>query len=79
MQVLARWDEMSKNMALGYWYPRAWIQVGLGDKATALDCLEKGFAEHDSWVVYLKVDPILAPLRDEPRYRALLKKMGLDR
>jgi serine/threonine-protein kinase len=79
LQVLAKWDQTPKNLAVGYWYPRAWIHVGLDDKGKALEDLELGYAQRDTWMVWSKVDPIFAPLRDEPRYQALLKKLELER
>ena len=52
------------------------IYIGLGDKTTALDYLEKaserGETPDTSW---LKVDPIFDPLRTEPRFQQLVAKM----
>ena len=52
------------------------VYLGLGEKEKALDWLEKAFEEQDSVCWYLKVDPIYDPLRGEPRFQALLKKVG---
>jgi tetratricopeptide (TPR) repeat protein len=57
-------------------YGRAAIYVGLGDKDKALDWLEKAYDER-GFVLYLKVDPIFDPLRNEKRFVSLLDKMGL--
>lgn len=54
------------------------IHACLGDAETALDWLEKAFAQHDQTLVWLKVHPRLDGLREHPRYRELLRKMGLD-
>jgi TolB-like protein/Tfp pilus assembly protein PilF len=54
----------------------AFVQVALGDSAAALDGLEAAFAERSGWMVYLPVQPELRPLRDEPRFRSLLLKVG---
>ncbi|MEY2578770.1 MAG: hypothetical protein QOI49_1594 [Verrucomicrobiota bacterium] len=52
------------------------IYAGLGDKATAIDYLEKardgGETPDTTW---LKVDPLFDPLRNEPRFRQLVAKM----
>jgi len=52
------------------------IYTGLGDKATAIDYLEKardgGETPDTTW---LKVDPIFDPLRNEPRFQQLIAKM----
>jgi serine/threonine-protein kinase len=58
-------------------YDRAMIYVGLGDNDQALAWLEKAFAEHNGWVVFLKVEPRLDALRPDARFGALLKKARL--
>jgi tetratricopeptide (TPR) repeat protein len=59
-------------------YLTAIIYLGLGDKRRALDGLEKAY-EARSWnLLWLKMDRIFDPLRSEPRFIALLKKVGLD-
>ena len=54
------------------------VYMGLGDKEKALDWLEICYAERDVICCLLKVDPVYDSLRDEPRFRAVLKKVGLD-
>jgi serine/threonine-protein kinase len=51
------------------------IHAGLGEHGTALDWLERAFAERNGWMVYLDVAPSLDPLRGEPRFRRLLARM----
>ena len=58
---------------------QAGVYLAMGQKETALDWLEKAYEERDIEMPYLKVDPTLAPLRNEPRFQALLKKVGLDK
>ena len=53
----------------------AQIYAGLGDRAQALDWLERAYREHSLWMAWLKVDPLLVPLRAESRFKALLEKM----
>jgi tetratricopeptide (TPR) repeat protein len=45
-----------------------------GDISHALDWLEKACAESDFMITYIRVAPNLDPLRNEPRFRALLKQ-----
>ena len=59
------------------WVHAACIQVGLGDKSAALTGLENSYARHKTDVNYIGVDAIFDPLRKEPRFQALLKKLGL--
>ena len=49
---------------------------GLGETQKALDWLEKGFAEHDPKMAFLKIDPKLNNLRTEPRFVELMKRMN---
>jgi adenylate cyclase len=52
--------------------------AGLGDTETALDWLEKGFAEHDPKMAFLKVDPKWNNLRSNPRFISLMKRMNFE-
>ena len=55
---------------------RAIIYIGLDQKSAALDWLEKGCEEHDGSMWTMRRDPWYAPLRNEPRFQALLRKIG---
>jgi hypothetical protein len=59
-------------------YSVALLKLDLGDRAGALDALESAFEERDGFLVHVGVDPRLEPLHDEPRYRKLLGKLGLE-
>jgi tetratricopeptide (TPR) repeat protein len=56
-------------------YSIATILAQLGNKEEALDWLEKAYAKRDS-MDYLLFDHYWDGLRDEPRFQALLKKVG---
>jgi len=58
-------------------YYFAWIYTALGDKDKALAELEKSFEDRDCYLGRATVDPFLDPLRDDPRFKDLLKRMGL--
>ncbi|MDP1570753.1 MAG: winged helix-turn-helix domain-containing protein [Vicinamibacterales bacterium] len=57
----------------------ALVHLGLGDRLQALTWLERAYAEKDVRMVFLGVDPAWVPLRREPRFEALLTRMGLRR
>ena len=59
-------------------YFMAEFYLSLGNLDKALTQLERGFDIHDLPMVTLKIDPILDPIRNEPRFKELLKKMNLD-
>jgi TolB-like protein/Flp pilus assembly protein TadD len=52
-------------------YQYAEIYAQWGNTANALDWLETAMRLHDSGLGTLKVDPLLDPLRREPRFRAI--------
>jgi TolB-like protein/Tfp pilus assembly protein PilF len=52
------------------------IHLGLGNTGAALDWAERVYVERRGWVVYLQVNPMLDSVRQEPRFRALVEKMG---
>jgi tetratricopeptide (TPR) repeat protein len=48
----------------------------LGDKDHAFEWLNTAYKEHDAFLIGVRVDPILDPLRSDPRYVELIRKMG---
>jgi hypothetical protein len=50
----------------------------IGEKERAFAWLEKAYQQHDPALAQLKVDPSVDNLRSDPRYPALLKKLGLS-
>ncbi len=56
---------------------RSYLDVG--DKEQALKFLEWSYNERQYFIMTLKADPIWDPLRTEPRFIALLKKVGLEK
>jgi adenylate cyclase len=48
----------------------------LGDKDRAIAWLEKGFDAHASDMLSLKVEPLYDPLRSDPRFQDLLRRMN---
>jgi len=55
----------------------AMIQVALGDVDASFDLLEKAHQERRGWLAYLRIEPILDPLRSDPRFQDLLERMRL--
>jgi TolB-like protein/Flp pilus assembly protein TadD len=57
-------------------YSLALVYLGLGDKEEALRHLEKAYQDHSGEAVrYIKVEPLLDPLRGDPRFEALVAKV----
>ena len=55
----------------------ATLHIALGQNDHAIDWAEKAYAERRGWMAYLNVHPILDPLRNETRFKVLVRKMGL--
>ena len=52
------------------------IHVGLGPEDRVFELLEKLYEEGNDWLVWLKVSPELRFLRDNPRFKNLMKRIG---
>jgi hypothetical protein len=55
---------------------RALVYAGLGDKDLAQEWLERAYQERSTWMVHLKVDPRLDPLRSDRRFHDLMARVG---
>ena len=53
------------------------VYAGLGEKDQAFAWLEKAYGERTSRLGYLKVEPLWDPLRPDPRFADLVRRMGL--
>jgi serine/threonine protein kinase/tetratricopeptide (TPR) repeat protein len=74
-KVIAHLREMSKAE---YVAPLnfAKVYIGLGDKDQAFAWLEKGYQQRDFWLLFLKGEPTFDPLRSDPRFQDLLRRIG---
>jgi TolB-like protein/Tfp pilus assembly protein PilF len=54
----------------------ALVSLGLGDRAGALDHLEQAYEASSELLVWLKIDRIYDPLRSDPRFIALMKRLN---
>ena len=57
-------------------YLMALVYIGLGDKTKAMDYLEREYQNHDNIdTAWIRADPMLDPLRGDPRFEALADKI----
>lgn len=49
-----------------------------GENEKALEWLETAYSRRDSWLFWIKNDPLLKNIQEETRYKAILKKMNLN-
>ena len=70
--------DLQKQSMTGYVAPSnfAKIYIGLGDKDQAFAWLEKGYQQRDFWLTFLHGEPTYDPLRDDPRFQALVRRIG---
>jgi TolB-like protein/Flp pilus assembly protein TadD len=77
-RAMAQIEAMKKNSLHGYVPPfnLAIVYLGLGDRGRALDYLEQAYASDSQWMCWLKEDRIFDPLRSDPRFQDLLRRMN---
>jgi TolB-like protein/Tfp pilus assembly protein PilF len=73
LKKLKDWSKQSYVPAYNF----AEVYIGLGEKEQALASLEKAYADRSSYLTFLKVDPQFDSLRSDPRYKDLLRRVGL--
>ena len=75
-QYLDRFKELAKTRYVRTVFTAS-IYAALGDKDKAFAELEKSFEDKDCFLPRIKLDPFMNPLRDDPRFKDLLKRMNL--
>ena len=76
LKTIAQLDEFVRRNGVGR-YEIALVYTGLGRKQDAFKWLEASYQAHDVGLLYLKVDPSLDPLRSDPRFDDLVRRVGL--
>jgi serine/threonine protein kinase/tetratricopeptide (TPR) repeat protein len=77
-RILEELEAISKQQYIAPWLMGG-IYAGLGEKDKAFEFLQKAVEEQDEHLLFLKIDGTVDPLRSDPRFKELLKKMGLDK
>ena len=75
-KVLGELKELSNRRYVSPFYT-ACIYAGLNDKENAFAWLERAYQEKSPWMPLLKMQTVLDNLRDDPRFKDLLKRMNL--
>jgi adenylate cyclase len=58
-------------------YDVAHVATMKGHRSLALDWLEKSYQHHDYWMLYINVDPEYDTLRSDPRFQAIIHRLGV--
>ena len=56
----------------------AWVYLGLDQKEEAIQQLQEALRKRDAFLMFLRFDRRLDPLRQDPRFQEIMKKVGLD-
>ncbi len=72
-------DEVTERSRRSYVpsYYSALVYAGLGEKERAFEWLERAYQERSTVLAYLRIDPRVANLRNDPRFSDLLRRVGL--
>jgi serine/threonine-protein kinase len=77
LQTLDQLKEISKQRYVPA-YGFAILYAGLGEKEQAFEWLERSYQDREPKLTRLKVDPLLDPLRPDPRFADLVHRVGLQ-
>jgi tetratricopeptide (TPR) repeat protein len=71
------WREWIKRFEAidGTTFDRALYNAQIGNKDEAFKYLEKVYEQREIWMTYLRVEPRLDPIRDDPRFQNLLQRV----
>jgi serine/threonine-protein kinase len=74
-KILAELQEQSKTRYVApYWI--GMIHLGLDEKDETFKWFEKAYQERSWWLMFTKMDPMLDPLRSDPRFKDLISRIG---
>ena len=75
MQIIRELQTRSKTQFVPS-YSIATVYAGLGMKEESLQYMVKSYDEGSFYMIHLKVEPILDPLRADPRFSDLVRRVG---
>src|SRR5208282_3695229 len=78
MNILSRWEELWKRKYVPCGTANLYVALyaALGDADKAFAQLEKSYEDRCEFLVNLKVQPLYDPLRSDPRFQDLLRRMN---
>jgi tetratricopeptide (TPR) repeat protein len=79
LQILDSMMKLSNQKLIQIAVYIALLYISLNDNDHAFHWLEKAYEQRDYWLTLAKVEPRFDPVRSDPRFIELLKKIGLDK
>jgi tetratricopeptide (TPR) repeat protein len=77
IKIINELNERAKNEYISP-YDLAIIYVGLRDKDRTLEQLARAYEDRAGWIININVDPMFDPIRSEPRFVELVRRMKLS-
>jgi tetratricopeptide (TPR) repeat protein len=70
-------EELEQRSATEHVPPGATLlaYIGIDDKSRAIDAVATSYADRDNYVINIAADPLMDPLRNEPRFEALCQQV----
>ena len=75
-KILQRLSDQSKQRYIPAFY-FAMVYAGLGQKDEAFEWLEKAYQERSNYLLFMRWYPSMVPLRSDPRFQDLVRRIGL--
>jgi len=76
VEILQMLEQLSEQKKRNHGYALALVLLGLERRQEAIGWLEAAYEEGAMWSLGFRSDPILRPLRGEPRFELLWRKIG---
>ena len=77
LREINRLKQLSRTKYVPSFYI-AGIYLALGMENEGMDYLQKSYDERYEGLIYAHVDPVFDPVKDDPRFKALLHRMNLE-
>lgn len=77
-KIIKELTDLSKDRYVSPYFI-ALIYVGLNEKDEAFEWLEKAFNDRSAGMIFLKVEPMFDPIRSDPRFQDLLRRVNFTR
>jgi TolB-like protein/DNA-binding winged helix-turn-helix (wHTH) protein/Flp pilus assembly protein TadD len=76
-RALAKWEELNRRRQSPLTIMVLMAYAALGNREQTIALLRKASLEHSNIMATLKVEPAFDPLRGDPRFQGLLRRVGL--
>ena len=75
--ILSELEELSRKTYVPS-FAAAVVYTGLGEHRLAIEAVEKGCDRRETDLVFVKVWPHFDPIRDDPRFQEVVRRVGLN-